>query len=154
MLLPALEEAFGVERLEDIIERWYADSYNPPDIGAFAPIIFDCAKRGDKAARKLLEKRGKVLAKNATVCAKRLFQKDARFNVVLGGSILQKANPPVYVDAVKAAFAKHFPNAKVVRLKIEPVLGALFFALDMLHGKAGRDRMARAKNTYKTKAVR
>lgn len=143
-----------LEHLEDIIVFGYADSFQPLDLGRLTPIVFDCAARGDKVAVRLLNQVGKVLAKNAVTACRCLFKPDDRFPVVLGGSILQKSKPPILVEAIKEGVAKRFPNARVVRLGVEPVLGAVFYALDLLHQKAGRKRMASVKKTYPSFSAR
>ena len=82
------------------------------------------------------------------------YKKDDKIQVVLGGSILQKAKPPVMADLIKDKVQSRFPNAKVIKLKIEPVLGAVFLALDLMFETAGRTRMAQVKKSYQPFAVR
>lgn len=154
MLTGRLCEALGIDELEDILAFYYAESYNPPDLGGLVPIVFDCAGKGDRVANSLLEKIGRSLARNALTASKRLFGRDEKFRVVLGGSILQKSRPAIFAEIIKERFARRFSNAEVMRLRDEPVLGAVFFALDMMHGKAGRRRMALARKSYRAKAAR
>ncbi len=142
-------DAFGLDDIEDLIARWYPDEFDPPVLGSYAPLLFKAAGLGDKEALRILTRNGKELGRNAVICARRLFKKDDAFEVVLGGSILQKPNPPVMPEAIAQALAKSFPKAQMVRLKEEPVLGALYYALDMAHGKAGKTRMARARKTFR-----
>ncbi len=153
-LYERLSEALGLAELIDIIELYYPDDYRPPDLGSLAPVVFRAAARGDRVAGRLLATIGDELARAATTAAKRLFAKDEKFPVVLGGSILQNARPPIFEDRIRKRLEKNYPEARVVKLKDEPVLGAVFYALDMLHGKAGRNRMAAVRRTYREKAVR
>lgn len=154
LLSGALCAAFGIERIEDIITFYYADSFHPPELKDYAPIVFDCAAKGDAAALRILREVGDYMGHNAVTACKRLFARDAAIPVVLGGSILQKSKPPILEARIRAALAKSFPGAKVIRLKDEPVLGAVFFALDLLHDKAGRTRMAAVRRSYPSFAPR
>jgi len=142
-------KALQVENVEDIIERWFPDTFNPLELKRFAPVVFDCAKNGDRVAIRLLEKLGDQLAFNAVTALKHLFSnRDEKVAVVLGGSILQHSDPPIYAERIKAAVLKIYPNAHIVRLKQEPVTGALLFALDLMHGKAGKTRAANVHRSY------
>ncbi len=142
-------KALGVKSLEDIIQFWYPDSYKPPVLKTYAPLVFKCAKAGDKVAVKLLTRIADELGSNAVTALRRLFKKDDKVKVVFGGSILQHSDPPIYAERIKAKVLKHYPNATIVRLKDEPVVGAVLFALDLMHGKAGRTRQANVKRSYK-----
>ena len=142
-------KALGVEHVEDIIEHWFPDTYNPLELKRFAPVVFDCAKNGDRVAIRLLEKLGDQLALNAVTALKNLFpDRNEKVPVVLGGSILQHSDPPIYAERIKKAVLKLYPNAEIVQLKQEPVTGALLFALDLMHGKAGKKRAAAVHRSY------
>ncbi len=149
MLYDRLCRALGLTDLVDIIAFFYLDDYRPVEIGAFAPLVFECAAAGDRVAQGILKSVGKELTLNTLTACRRLFKKDDVIPVVLGGSILQKSKPAVYEEMIRAGLARRYPNAKVVKLKDDPVLGAVFFALDMLHGKAGVRRMATVRRSYK-----
>jgi len=149
MMNEAFCKALGVEHVEDIIERWFPYTYNPIELKRFAPVVFDCAKKGDRVAIRLLEKLGDQLAYNAVTALKNLFpDRKEKVTVVLGGSILQHSDPPIYAERIKAAVLKLYPNADIVRLKQEPVTGAVLFALDLMHGKAGKTRTASVHRSY------
>ena len=154
LLYRRLAEALGVEALEDLIAFFYPDDYHPVELGKLAPVVFATAAEGDIVARRLLENVGDQLGKNAVAAARRLFKKQESFPIVLGGSILQKSKPPILVERLTLQVSKHFPNASIVRLTHEPVMGAVFFALDLMHGRAGKQRMARVIRSYKPLAVR
>lgn len=154
MLDKTLCEALNIREIEDVIAFTYADDYNPPDFSKFAPVVFDCARKGDKVTIKLMEKMGKELAFSANTACRRLFKKDEKFQLVLGGSLLQSAKPGILAETIKTEVGKKFPNVRIVKLKVEPVLGAVFYALDLLHGKAGQKRMSAVKKSYPEFAVR
>lgn len=145
-----LAKALGVEELVDVIAFFYPDHYNPPDLGKLVPIVFKCAAKGDAVALALLNRIGDELGQNAVCACRQLFKKNDPITVVLGGSILQKARPPIFWERIAAKLAKNFPKAEVVPLKDEPALGAVFFALDMRHGApAGPTRMNRVRKSYR-----
>jgi len=154
MLDQKLCEALEIKQIEDVIAFTYADSYNPPNFSELAPVVCKCAQKGDKVAIKVLRTMGKELAFSGLTACKRLFKKDDKFPLVLGGSLLQAAKPGIMADTIKEQIGKKYPNSRVIKLKVEPVLGAVFYALDLYHGKAGRNRMAKVKRTYPDFAVR
>ncbi len=144
-----LAQAMGLKKLEDVIVFTYADNFQPVNFGQYSTLVFKCAAEGDRVAQRLLERIGREQAHSVVTACKRLFKKDETFPVVLGGSIMQKSNPPYFADAIKQAVGKRYPNASVHKLTSDPVIGAVGFALDLLHGKAGRNRMAKLKRSYK-----
>jgi N-acetylglucosamine kinase-like BadF-type ATPase len=154
LLTDALCGALGIAFIEDIITFFYADHFQPPNLKELAPLVFECAAKGDRAALGILDEVGRYMGKNALVACRRLFKKEDKIPIVLGGSILQKSKPPVLEQHIRKALEKPFPNARVIRLKDEPVLGAVFFALDLLHRTAGAQRMALVRKTYPKFAAR
>jgi len=136
-------EAAGVENILDIMEFFYVDNYRPIDIGSYAPIVFGAANAGDKVAIGILRLTGKQLAKEAIACIRRLFPKDAPcIPVVLGGSIFQKGENPTLIDTLEAELLKKYPQVRIIKLSAEPLLGAILFALDRLHGKTTPRRVS------------
>jgi len=154
VLAERLASALGLAEITDIISLYYLDDYRPPDLGALAPVVFKSAQDGDPVALKLLNRIGDELAENAVAACRRLFARNDPVRIVLGGSILQKARPPIFVERITRGVRAKFPQARITRLKVEPVLGAVYLALDLLHGHAGAARMAKAHRTYASFAVR
>ena len=134
----------SVKELWDIIEFFYVDSYQYIEINQYAPIVFTAADEGDHVALKLLKDTGKQVGHEAAVCIHKLFKKNDKITVVLGGSVFQKASNPVMVNSLTNYLISRFPNLKIVKLQHEPVLGAVLFGLDIL--SKGKCSAAAQKN--------
>ena len=147
ILYDLFREAFGLEKLEDLIEFYYLDDYRAPDLAAYAPVVFDAASRGDRLAKGVLAKGGRSLASAANAILKALFEPGERVRIVLAGSVLQKGKDPAMIDALVADLHEAY-RTEIVKLELEPVLGALFAALDIAHDGVNDDAVSRAKSSY------
>ncbi len=130
LLSDMLCERMGIERIEDIIEFWFADSYDPPKLGELAPVVFSAAARGDMVASSIIRDAGMELGNNVCVAANRLgWSADEEFDVVFGGSLLQRPNPPLLADAARSRILNEFPYSNVIVPNVEPVVGAVALAV-------------------------
>lgn len=134
LLYEKLVKALGVKHLIDISERDYFDSYEPLNIAALAPLVFEAAREGDRIATDILEKAGREIALSALTILRALFQPHEEIPVVLGGSVFQKGNHPAMVMTLENEIRKEFPLVKFTLLDRDPVVGALLFAADRLFG--------------------
>jgi len=136
VLREMFQEALGVEALEDFCEFYFADSYNPPNLGSLAPLVFKAANQGDRVALRIINTCARAMGRSAHTALKRLgYGKDDAPLVALGGSILQKPEPPLLTDALIAAIKARHPRADIRMLHTEPVSGVVFLALTELAGK-------------------
>ena len=140
--------AYDVERLEDLVEVFYFDSFRAFDLGNQAPLLFEAADEGDAVAIAILRKAGSSLASAANSLLHSLFRPDEEVPIVMGGSILQKPTNTTIIDTLQAGLDRTYSGARLVRLSLEPVLGALFTALDLQFGAAPEAAVARAIDTY------
>lgn len=149
----------GLKRLEDAIEFLFYDniaqggssqpsSLGWSDFGGLAFLVFEAAGEGDRVAQEILKKAGREIARAASAVMKKLFRPDEDVPIVMGGSVFQKGNHPALVRSLRASLPKSFRRIRMITLDFEPVLGAVFFCLDRLHGKAGEERMMRAKESF------
>ena len=138
----------GLERLEDIIELFYFDSDRNVDIESMAPLVFEAANEGDRIALMILQEAGRSLASSTNVLLRSLFQPEEEVNIVLGGSVLQKGENPAIVETLMAEVDAAYRSVVFQVLDVEPVLGAVFFALDQVHGGVNEDAVARVRETY------
>jgi N-acetylglucosamine kinase-like BadF-type ATPase len=138
-LVAALEEFFEVESLTDVVERLYAGSIR---WGRLAPLVFTAAEQGDAVARAILVDVGEELAVAAAAAWTRLFGDGAReVTVVAGGSVFQRPHYPLLFDTFRIRLEQRCPGARVVRLSVPPVLGAVYCALELL-GRPVSGRLA------------
>lgn len=128
-------EVLKVEKLEDLIAFYYVDDWQPIRVDQYAPVVFQAANRGDKVALGILRKTGRQVGHEAVTCMRALFDKEELIPVVLGGSVFQKGENPAMIDSMTDYIHTIFPNAKITKLKQEPCLGAILWALDCLQKK-------------------
>jgi len=103
----------------------------PPAIGMLAPLVFEAAAMGDIVARNILEGFGRDLGLSARVAAFRLgWRRDDRFPLVLGGSVLQKAEDQTFRNALVAEVASMYPEVCATVLADPPVAGAVMYGFD------------------------
>ena len=121
----------GVDPLEDVIDAWMSGDPRANDFGSFAPLVFAAAAQGDVVARDLLTRAGSELALCVRVLAQELFAGGEPFTVVLGGSVLQRGADPTVLHTLAAELAQTHPRARVVRLAVEPAVGAVLLASDL-----------------------
>ncbi|MGR7946459.1 N-acetylglucosamine kinase [Paenibacillus sp. M.A.Huq-81] len=95
-----------------------------------AKLVFEAAGQGDEVAINILEEAGSEHANSAIALIKRLGMQDDVFDVVLTGSVLSRGSSPHMVDAIKKKVAEAAPNATVVQLTVDPVIGAVMSAMD------------------------
>jgi len=92
--------------------------------------MFEAAGQGDAVAIRILREAGFEHANAVNALIKRLGMQEDTFDVVLIGSVMSRGSSPHMVDAIKEALAKTAPNASVVRLAVDPVIGAVMSAMD------------------------
>jgi glucosamine kinase len=96
-----------------------------PDFAALAPVVADCARRGDALAAGVLERAGEELADQVTL----VYQKMAaphEIGVAFTGSVLSEIAP--VRAAMTARLAISAPTAHVHEIPVDPLEGALWRA--------------------------
>jgi N-acetylglucosamine kinase-like BadF-type ATPase len=99
-------------------------------IGGLAAALLDEADRGDSLARRIVSKHGQALGDYALVAARRVGLEGRPFPVVLAGGVLRHPSP-LLAEAIMARVRSHSPEAWPIRPRFEPVIGALFSALEL-----------------------
>ncbi len=143
LLEEKFKKALGLEALVDIIEREYFDSPDPLDPAALAPLVFEAAAEGDRAAREILKDQGKAAGEAALAVMRRLFNKEESVVLALGGSVLQKGSHPALVEAIGETVAAEFPRVRLIALDCPPLLGGALKALDALSIKLDGEKRGR-----------
>ena len=102
------------------------------------PDVFAAAYDGDSVAASLVVQEGRIHADYANALIRRFDMQALEFDVVLAGSVY-KGIGPLLVDTVTQAIHAVAPRARVVRLQVEPVVGALLLAYDAVGCAVGDD---------------
>lgn len=127
----------GLERLDDLVDRFIADTEQPLTLGMLAPLVFRAARAGDEVALATLRAAGEALGHSARVVGRKLFEPGDAMPLVMGGSVLQRGR----VDTMRQALMSHvtawFPHVVPTLLEAPPLLGAPLLALDLMNADAG-----------------
>lgn len=111
------------------------------------PLVFRAAAAGDQPAARLVDRSAEEVTRTALALLGKVGLTDEPADVVLGGSVF-KAEGDMLTRAVRALLTARAPRARVVRPDVEPVVGAMFIALDMLGVTVNDEVRARARESY------
>jgi N-acetylglucosamine kinase-like BadF-type ATPase len=148
----ALSDTFikysGAKNLEDLIEGYTEEHYQ---IGAeTAPLVFQAAYDGDTVARELITWAGSELGEMANSIIRQLNFEKLKFDIVLSGSMFDGGN--FLIDPMRATIQNIAPNARLVRLNVPPVLGAVLIGMEqceLAYNPAIRSKLAETIYTIK-----
>ena len=125
-LADALIKHTGAKDLEDLIRGYTMNEYQ---IGAeAAPIVFQVAEHGDKAARELIHWAGCELGEMANAVIRQLEFENLSFDVVMTGSMFEGG--AMLIDPMRATIHQLAPKARLVRLNVPPALGAVMLGME------------------------
>lgn len=95
-----------------------------------ARLLFEAAAQEDAVALEILHRQGVELGKSATAVIRRLGMEQDTFDVVLAGSLLTRGDRGWIRESIEEAVHAVAPQASVVTLATEPVVGAVWSAMD------------------------
>ena len=138
-------QRLGVRRPIDVARRMYEGTMNARRLEELAPLVFEIAGEGDAVARGIVDRLAEELATMAVAIARQLRVVRRPVDVVLTGGVFRTTDAEFYARIeidVRAAM----PEARIVRLRDRPVLGAALIGLDELgvaRGGAAERRLRR-----------
>src|SRR6266498_3480066 len=131
-LADALVKHVGAKDLEDLMRGYTTYEYR---IGAeAAPIVFRVAEEGDAVARELVQWAGFELGEMANAVIRQLEFENLAFDVVMTGSMFQGGQ--LLIDPMRETIHKFAKNARLVRLHVPPVIGAVILGMEAGNLKA------------------
>jgi N-acetylglucosamine kinase-like BadF-type ATPase len=108
----------------------YANQIPSPDVTKLAPVVVECAAKGDVVAKGVLRREAEELAHLARVVIDRLRRAEARENWVpdlaFTGSILEHVTE--VRDGIVEVLRAQLPELRVLPGVIDPLQGALWRA--------------------------
>ncbi len=123
-------EYFELESVEEVLHLFTARPQNQyGSIGGIVPFLLDEAVAGDAAARKIVLEHGRALGEYARIAARQVGIEGTPFPLVLAGGVLRHPStllPDTIIERVQITS----PDARPTRGRFEPVIGALFTALE------------------------
>ena len=143
----------GARDLEDLVRGYTTQEYQ---VGAeAAPIVFRVAAEGDAVARELIHWAGVENGEMANAVIRQLGFEDLTFDVVMAGSMFEGG--PMLIEPMRETIGKFAPGARLVRLRVPPVLGAAILGMEAAGVKATspkRKIMAESISTIRNLPVR
>lgn len=135
--------AAGFQSVPQMLDAALDQGYVPPL--SLAELVFMAAEQGDQLAARYLAEQGSELGNAAVALIRRLGMEKEEFDVVLGGSILSKNRSTIMTDALARIVSLTAPRAKVARIAMEPVAGAVLSAMDAVGHRANEEIMCRLR---------
>ena len=122
----ALVEFVGAKDLEDLMRGYTTYEYQ---VGAeAAPVVFRVAEEGDPVARELIHWAGCELGEMANAVIRQLEFENLAFDVVMTGSMFEGG--PRLIEPMRETIHRLAPGARLVRLQVPPVLGAVILGME------------------------
>ena len=147
-LADAMIEYAGASDLEDLLRGYTTGEYQ---VGAeAAPIVFRVAELGDAVARGLIRWAGCELGEMANAVIRQLEFETLAFDVVMTGSMFEGG--VMLVEPMRETIHKLAPGARLVRLSVPPVVGAVLLGMEA--GGRGITRETRQRLNDSIPAVR
>jgi N-acetylglucosamine kinase-like BadF-type ATPase len=132
MLATSVPRAIGVETVEEIPRHLVRGVIPEPLIRRVVQCLFEQARDGDGLALRIIEDTGARIGAAAAAVMRTLVLRGSNAVVVLGGAMFQTDGHDLLVDAVERRIRNTVNEAHVIRLNMNPVIGALLFARDLV----------------------
>ncbi|MBP1999375.1 N-acetylglucosamine kinase-like BadF-type ATPase [Paenibacillus shirakamiensis] len=127
LLTSYMLEDLGYQTVDEMFED-YLDHQKTPPLH-IAKLVFKAAEEGDDISREILHEQGKELGRSARAVIERLHMQTDTFDVVLAGSIVTRGKGSYILDELRKALLE-YPGATLVKLSMEPVIGAVWLAME------------------------
>jgi N-acetylglucosamine kinase-like BadF-type ATPase len=125
-LADAMIAHVGAKDLEDLMRGYTTYEYH---IGAEAArLVFRVAEEGDQAARDLIFWAGTELGEMANAVIRQLEFENLVFDVVMTGSMFDGGK--ILIEPMRETIQKLAPKARLVRLRVPPVVGAVMLGME------------------------
>ncbi|WP_256759261.1 N-acetylglucosamine kinase [Cohnella sp. WQ 127256] len=128
LLTQLLLEDLGYDDVKTMFDDFMDQNKVPPI--RVTKLLFVAASEGDKAAINILRHQGEELGKSVHAVVKRLAMENDTFDVVLAGSVLTRGEGDFIHSYIEQAMKEIAPNARLAKLQIEPVIGAVWLAVE------------------------
>jgi N-acetylglucosamine kinase-like BadF-type ATPase len=121
---------FHVDSVEALLHQFTSRGRQAPGhVRHLTPILLDEAEAGDRVARAIVQRHGRGLGEYVLAAARRVGLEGTAFPLVLAGGVLRHPSS-LLPDAIMEQVRQTSPLVRPVRCRFEPVIGALFAALE------------------------
>ncbi len=143
-LAPAFVEHTGTGSVEELLEGLTTGTIEV-DADA-APLVFQVASRGDPVAAELIRWAGCELGELANAVIRQLGFETLTFDVVLIGSMFDGG--PRLVEPMRRTIQALAPGARLARLTVPPVIGAVLLGMEQAGVAASERREALIRSAH------
>ena len=130
-LIDVAQAHWNLASIGELIE--FANANPAPNFSTLAPLVVECAERGDVVAREVLEQGGQDLAYLASLLVERIRSMEAGSQemfelpaVAIAGSILERV--ALVREAMHASLRQRYPGIVFLDTAADPPVGALWVA--------------------------
>jgi N-acetylglucosamine kinase-like BadF-type ATPase len=152
-LADAIVAHVGAKDLEDLLCGYTTGEM---EVGAeTARLVFRVAEAGDPAARDLIRWAGTELGELVNAVVRQLEFENLAFDVVMTGSMFDGG--VMLIEPMRATISSLAPKARLVRLTVPPVTGAVMLGMEAAHCPVTpkiRKTMSESISTVREIAVR
>ena len=122
-------ERAGCRDVDDLFSKVYGGEIGEGDLEPMTQVVFDEAVDGDPLACDILREGGRYLGAMVNAVAGKLAMEYTAFDLVTAGSVFRGVSPVFREDMVEVVHG-FCSQARAVMPEFEPVVGALFMAMD------------------------
>jgi N-acetylglucosamine kinase-like BadF-type ATPase len=127
-LAQVLIDHVGAKGLDDLIEGYCQGRFSGIVEAPAAELVFETAHTGDAAAQDIIRWAGVELGEMANGVIRKLGFEDLAFDVVLSGSMFEGGQ--MLIDPMEETILDVAPHARLVRLEVPPVIGAVLIGME------------------------
>ncbi len=143
-LTQILLNATGAKDEVDLMEGLSNEQYH---LFPFIAVdVINAAREGDAAASEVVRWAGEELGWLAVSVARQIGMENDEVDIIQSGSIFEAGE--IITNPMRDLILKHCPQARIIRLNSQPVVGAVILGMEQAHvdGYAIRDNLIRAAN--------
>ena len=143
-LTQILLNATGAKDEVDLMEGLSNEQYH---LFPFIAVdVINAAREGDAAASEVVHWAGEELGWLAVSVARQIGMENDEVDIIQSGSIFEAGE--IITNPMRDLILKHCPQARIIRLNSQPVVGAVILGMEQAHvdGYAIRDNLIRAAN--------
>jgi N-acetylglucosamine kinase-like BadF-type ATPase len=128
---------FGRQTVEDVLHSLTArnqPSERKPPTNGLTFFLLEEADAGDQVARRVVQRHGHALGEFAAVAAQYVGIEQTPFTLVLAGGVFRHPTS-LLAKAIIERVREASPDLHAIRSPLEPIIGVLFTALDLVGAK-------------------
>ncbi|OQX96523.1 hypothetical protein B6I21_00715 [candidate division KSB1 bacterium 4572_119] len=140
-------EHFKLQAIDELVPLIYQNKIDRIKIANLAPLVFDCAKKGDAISEGIIKKSGQELGKLAKAVAEKLGFSGEEVNVALIGSIFKQKD--LLLNHISKELYEISWNVSIIDPMFQPSYGAALMALKFLNYEINESLLTTLKNSIK-----